>query len=313
VVVLPAGVDPDDHALAIGGDAFRALVAAAPPLTEQLVQSALPAGKEASFEDKLKALAALQSILGQIPDGLERSLFLQVLSEKLGVAEADLRARLGDAPARAAPPAAQPRPAASANGASNGAATAGKRSAPAAPADPIEEIVLVAHLLVEPALARLADSQVLEELPHPGLRAVAAEQIQAAVDGQAMTADEILEGLDPRLAARVQQVMRIVLAQPEGPRREEFRLKCQGYKQRIARREEEQIQRQLAGLAKEIGRLRQGGADPAALQPLLEEHLSLTQQKQALTAARRGGGGSEAGRAGNARMLEDLQPQPHGR
>ncbi len=285
VVVLPSGVDPDEHVLAIGGDAFRASVAAAPALTEHLVQSALPAGKTASFEDKLKALAALQPILGQIPEGLERSLFLQVLSQGLGVAEADLRARLGDAPTRPAPTAAAPaRPGATPSSASNTA----RRGAPAAVADPIEEIVLVAHLLVEPALARLPDSDVLEELAHAGLRAVAAEQIQAAVDGQPLTADEILEGLDPRLASRVQQIMRIVLAQPEGPRREEFRLKCQGYRQRIARREEEQIQRQLAALGKEIARQQQSGLDAATLQPLLDEHLSLTQQKKALAVARRG-------------------------
>jgi DNA primase len=283
VVVLPSGVDPDEHVLAIGGDAFRAAVAAAPALTEHLVQSALPAGKTASFEEKLKALAALQPILGQIPEGLERSLFMQVLSQGLGVPEADLRARLGDAPARPVPPAAPP-PAAAERSTAPGAA----RRGPAAQADPLEELVLVAHLLVEPALARLPDSDVLESLAHPGLRAVAAEQIQAAVDGQPMTADEILEGLDPRLAGRVQQIMRIVLAQPEGSRREEFRLKCQGYRQRLARREEEQIQRQLAALGKEIARQQQSGRDAATLQPLLDEHLSLTQQKKALAVARRG-------------------------
>jgi DNA primase len=286
VVVLPSGVDPDEHALAIGGEAFRAKVAAAPALTEHLVASALPAGKTATFEEKLKALAALQPILGQIPEGLERSLFLQVLSQGLGVAEADLRARLGDAPTRATPQAATPAEARS--NPQSGHSGSLRRAPPAAPVDPMEEIVLVAHLLVEPTLARLPDSDVMEELAHPGLRAVAAEQIQAAVDGQPMTADEILEGLDPRLAGRVQQVMRIVLAQPEGPRREEFRLKCQGYRQRIARREEEQIQRQLAALAKEIAQQRQSGRDAATLQPLLDEHLSLTQQKKALAVARRG-------------------------
>jgi DNA primase len=285
VVVLPSGVDPDEHVLAVGGEAFLAQVAAAPALTEHLVQSALPAGKTATFEDKLKALAAMQPILGQIPEGLERSLFLQVLSQGLGVAEADLRARLGDAPTRAAPPAAT-KAAPKTNGQAD--PRAGHRAPAAAPTDPLEEIVLVAHLLVEPTLARLPDSDVMEGLAHPGLRAVAAEQIQAAVDGQPMTSDEILEGLDPRLAARVQQVMRIVLAQPEGPRREEFRLKCQGYRQRIARREEEQIQRQLAALAKEIAQQRQSGRDAATLQPLLDEHLSLTQQKKALAVARRG-------------------------
>jgi DNA primase len=288
VVVLPAGVDPDEHVLAIGGDAFRASVAAAPALTEHLVQSALPAGKTASFEEKLKALATLQPILGQIPEGLERSLFLQVLSQGLGVPEADLRARLGDAPTRPAPPSAT---GSARRGTPEEAGSAGRRAEAkgrSTSIDPIEEIVLVAHLLVEPALARLPDSDVLEELAHAGLRAVAAEQIQAAVDGQPMTADEILEGLDPRLAGRVQQIMRIVLAQPEGARREEFRLKCQGYRQRIARREEEQIQRQLAALGKEISRQQQSGLDAATLQPLLDEHLSLTQQKKALAVARRG-------------------------
>jgi DNA primase len=308
VVVLPAGVDPDEHVLAVGAEAFRAQVDKALPMTEHLIASALPQGVSATFEQKLAALAQLQPILAQVPEGLERSLFVQALSRGLGVDERDLRARLGDAPLRAAPPAAgqtAQRPEASP------AEKRTSRPVPQKPSgDPLEEIFLVAHLLVEPDLARLPVASTLEELAHAGLRAVAAEQIQATLDGQPRTADEILEGLDARLSASVRQVMRRVLAEPEAARREEFAQKCGVYRQRLAKREEDQIQRQLAALAKEIAAQRRSGRDPAALQPLLDEHMTLTEQKQALAQARRGavGRGSNPVKPANSKGLQ--QPSP---
>ncbi|MHB8420333.1 MAG: DNA primase [Myxococcales bacterium] len=284
VVVLPAGVDPDEHVLAVGAAAFRAQVEKAPSMTEHLIATALPEGSGATFEQKLAALAQLQPILAQVPEGLERSLFVQSLSRGLGVDERDLRARLGEAPLRA--PAASPAPPTASREAA--LPPAPRRAAALASVDPLEEVILVAHLLVEPELARLPPAGILEELAHPGLRAIAAEQIQGVLDGQPRTADEILEGLDAKLASRVRQVMRIVLAQAEGPRRDEFQQKCRFYRQRLAKREEDQIQRQLAALAREITAQRQNGRGPEALQPLLDEHLSLIEQKKALALARRG-------------------------
>ncbi len=303
VVVLPAGVDPDEHVLAVGADAFRAQIAKALPMTEHLLATALPQGTAATFEQKLAALSQLQPILAQVPDGLERSLFVQTLSQGLGVDERDLRARLGEAPIRTTKPAPvdakAPPPRAP-----------GRSAEAKASAEPIEEILLVAHLLVEPDLARLPVASTLEELAHAGLRAVAAEQIQAALDGETRTADEILEGLDARLGGRVRQMMRIVLSQPESSRREEFAQKCRMYRQRLAKREEDQMQRQLAALAKEIADLRKRGRDGAALQPLLDEHLSLTEQKKSLALARREreSGGTDPAKPVNSKGLHSPAP-----
>ncbi len=290
VLTLPSGVDPDEQVLRIGAEKLRDEIARATPLTDQLLRSALPEGPAASFEAKIRALAELRPIVQEISEGLERSLFLQSLSRHLGVAETDLRARLGE-PARR--PAAPPPPA---------------RTAPR-PATPprvpaqvsLEELLLVAHLLVAPELARLPEARALEDLSHPGLRSLAAEQLEAAVDGQARDADEILEGLDPLLARRLQDLMRVVLSEEEPKRREEFRQKCRTHAQRLTRREEEQIERQLGEISRRIGELRRLGGDSTELAALEEEHLALAGQKKELARSRRGGTGESAARSPEAK------------
>jgi hypothetical protein len=156
--------------------------------------------------------------------------------------------------------------------------------------EPIEDCILVAHVLVDPELARLPEAEVLKILLHPGVRALAAEQLQAILDGEARTADEILEGLTLSLAVRIRENMRKVLGEPEAS--QAFRLRCQAYQQRLARLEEAQVQEQIVDLGREIAARRKLGWDSSRLQPLLDEHLRLTHQKRALALARRGRGQS---------------------
>ncbi|MHB1844039.1 MAG: DNA primase [Deltaproteobacteria bacterium] len=277
VLTLPSGVDPDEHVLALGAAKFKDEIARAMPLTDHLLSSALPEGPKASFEAKLRALSELRPVFQEIAEGLERSLFLTSLSRHLGVSEADLRAKLGEPPRRALQ-AAHPPPAPE--------RTRARPASTVAPAVSVEELLLIAHLLVDPELARLPEAAVLEDLGHPGLRALAAEQVEAAIDGQARDADEILEGLDPLLARRIQDLMRVVLSEADSARREEFLQKCRVHGKRLARREEEQLQRQLGEIARRIAELKREGSAAAELAALEEEHLALAGQKRELAGAR---------------------------
>jgi DNA primase len=269
VVMLPAGKDPDEVVLADGVDKFRQAVAQALPLTEHLVLTVLPEGAAASFERKVHALAELRPILAQIPDGLERSLFLQALSQNLGVPESDLRAHLRGS--QKLPPAAP-------------------KTAPTHPTkaiDPrllLEELLLVAHLLVDPDLARTPESAVLEELAHQGLRGLASEQLQAVLDGAARPTDLLLEGLEANLRQRLEATLRLVQSEPAEVRRPEFVEKSRVHRARLARGEEEILQRELGALAREIKARKVQGDDAA---DLVQEHLRLTEQKRALATARR--------------------------
>jgi DNA primase len=269
VVVLPPGKDPDEVVLADGADKFREAVQRARPLTEHLVRTLLPEGASASFERKLQALAELRPILAQIPEGLERSLFLQALSQNLGVPENDLRAHLHGA-RKLAEPITKP--------------------APIRPPKVIdqrlllEELLLVAHLLVDPELARTPESAVLEELVHQGLRGLASEQLQAVLDGAPRPNDLLLEGLDEGLRQKLEATVRLVRAESPEARCLEFAEKSKVHRARLARVEEENVQRELGALAHEIKARTTQGGDPSEL---IQEHLRLTQQKRALGTARR--------------------------
>jgi DNA primase len=126
VAILPAAAgksDPDEFARANGGAAVEALVAAARPLTEHLIDGAVarhcggePA--QASVEAKLAAFRELKPFVTLVPDGLARTTFEQRVAARLDVDLAALVAeveRPSDAPrarrATAAAPAPPARPA----------------------------------------------------------------------------------------------------------------------------------------------------------------------------------------------------------
>jgi hypothetical protein len=197
-------------------------------------------------------------------------MFLGALSQTLGVSEADLKAHLRNS------------------------RKATERPAPKAAAPPqptridqrvlLEELLLVAHLLVDPDLAHTPESAVLEELVHQGLRALASEQLQAVLDGDPRPVDLLLEGLEEGLRQQLEATLRLVQSESAEARRLEFAEKSMVHRGRLARVEEERVQSQLGALAREITARKKQGADAA---DLVQEHLKLTQQKRALGAARR--------------------------
>jgi DNA primase len=167
VALLPEGEDPDTFARKQGGDAVRALLSAAVPLSKHLLQSILPKGRGASFEDKMRALERLKPIAAQIPVGLTRSAFMVALSTHCGLPAVELEAELkGKArPIRPVTKASQA-----------GALERDRVAAPrASPTPDPSEAAYVATLLREPSLLATDPFRAFDELSHPGLRAIVAE------------------------------------------------------------------------------------------------------------------------------------------
>jgi DNA primase len=183
VALLPEGEDPDTFARSRGGDAVRALLAAAVPLSEHLFRTLLPEGRAASFERKMEALGRLRPVVAELPVGLLRSAFFSGLAAHSGLPAAELEAGL-----RSKGPLLRPVP----------------KPAPAAPVRvdrPLDraEAALGALFLLRPELIRgAAAAEVVDEVTHPGLRAVLA-QLQA---GSAPA--DALEGASVRLRASLE-------------------------------------------------------------------------------------------------------------
>ncbi len=200
VALLPEGEDPDTFARSRGGEAVRALLSAAVPLSEHLFRTFLPEGRAGSFERKMEALGRLRPVVAELPGGLLRSAFFSGLAAHSGLPAAELEAGL-----RGKGPLLRPVP---------------KPTAPA----PVRtersldraEAALGALFLTRPELIRgAAAAAVLDEVTHPGLRAVLA-QLQAgtapadAVEGTSprlRTSLEAAQGLLPRDAEQLPEAL----------------------------------------------------------------------------------------------------------
>jgi DNA primase len=102
VALLPAQggkVDPDEFARERGSAAVEALLAAAVPLTEFLIEAAVRAHcggapAQASMEQKVAAFAELKPFLALVPAGLARTMFEERVAKRLDVAPEVLSAEM---------------------------------------------------------------------------------------------------------------------------------------------------------------------------------------------------------------------------
>ena len=127
VATLPSEggkTDPDDYARAHGRAGVEALLAAAVPLSEHLIDRAAtrscgPIPREAPLEGKLAAVRELEPFVRMMPEGLARSVFEDAIARRLDLDPAALRAEL--AADRRGPRPASPGPARGAAGPVRGA------------------------------------------------------------------------------------------------------------------------------------------------------------------------------------------------
>lgn len=108
VAVLPGGTDPDEFAREKGRDAVEALLAAAAPLTDFLIDRAVErssgAGPAGSVEQKLAAVRDLEPFVRATQEGLARSVFEERIARRLDLDLGALRAEIERGPTRQARP-----------------------------------------------------------------------------------------------------------------------------------------------------------------------------------------------------------------
>lgn len=177
VAVLPDGEDPDTWARKVGAEEVQKLVKTAPSLTTHLFQTLLPAGRDASFEEKMAALERFRPIAAGVPVGLTRSALFGAMSKHFGLPASELETALrGKSPA---PVKAAPRP---------------KSNEP--PPDQ-NEAIWVAAVLRDRRLLEADPHKVAYELKHLGLRTLV-ETLQSGgspEDAQYEASDVVKAGL----------------------------------------------------------------------------------------------------------------------
>ena len=132
---LPPEHDPDSYVRELGAAAFEAQVAAAVPLSRQLIEQAAEGADLATAEGRSRMLAQAKPLWAALPDGALKRQLLPELARRAQLEVADLAALWGGA-AAGARGAAAPRPAAQPGGyASRVPLRSPGRRAPAASAD----------------------------------------------------------------------------------------------------------------------------------------------------------------------------------
>jgi DNA primase len=159
---LPPEHDPDSYVRELGAKAFEAQLAAAVPLSLQLVEQAAEGADLATAEGRSRMLAQARPLWAALPDGALKRQLLPELARRAQLELADLSALWGGA---AAARGASARPAAEPPGAVRLLRTGKLRAAPAGPAD------VALRLLLQHSdwWDRLApdDQQLLHELDPP--------------------------------------------------------------------------------------------------------------------------------------------------
>jgi DNA primase len=220
VAVLPSDAgktDPDDFARANGRAGVEALLGAATPLSEFLIDRAVERScggraREAALEAKLAAVRELSPFARMMPGGLSRSVFEDAVARRLDLDVAALREELArERPERGAPRSAPPPP-------------AGRVPPPGRPGpQPRVRITLpgpaadaLALLAAFPDLAAIAEEENLPGVLPPGALAdLARDLIREPVAVEEALA-RIAAGADEATLRRAREI-----AGPGRPRRED--------------------------------------------------------------------------------------------
>jgi len=179
VVELAAGEDPDSFLRKQGGEAFRDRLGAARPVLEVFMEATLQEYGD-GIEGRARAVEEITAKLRLLPNEIERSLYVQALATKIGLAPGliEEKARPGQS-APAPRPAAAPGQAAPApRGASGAAARPTARSLDPEQARTAKSQDWLLHLMaVDAKAARRASEEGLENLFFDPDRRTVAEQM----------------------------------------------------------------------------------------------------------------------------------------
>jgi DNA primase len=156
VAALPEGEDPDTYARQFGNDAVQSLIKTAKPLTMYVLETILPDGAGATFEDKMSGIERLKPVTSLLQVGLPRSAFISSVAKHFGLPASELERALKAKPALPIKPVAK---------------------APLEVKDPPPdrlEATWVAAIFRDLKLLKKDQNRVSDELRHVGLRSLVA-------------------------------------------------------------------------------------------------------------------------------------------
>ena len=97
LVLLPQGDDPDSFVRQHGQDAFRVKTDEAGLLLDFVIEKIIQKHQIATPRGKINACDEIVPLLKKISDGMERDLYVQKVSQRIGVKEAHIRLKMGTA------------------------------------------------------------------------------------------------------------------------------------------------------------------------------------------------------------------------
>jgi len=232
VAVLPSDqgkTDPDEFARAQGREAVEALLRAAAPLSDFLIERAQEkhcrgAGGDAPVEEKLAAVRELAPLVRLAREGLARTTFEERIARRLGL---DLQALRDEIHGRPRPAAARPRP---------GTAPPSRAGA-LLPGSAVDALALLAG---HPDLASAAAEEDLPRLFPDGPLADLARDLCR----EALSVEDVLARLEPVANARVVERVRSLT----GPARPERAVAEREFRRAAVEAKIEAIRREQARL-----------------------------------------------------------------
>jgi len=264
VLQLDAGNDPDEFVRKRGVEPYRARLTGAPKFFDYLMERAA-AGKDLSdFEAKSAALKEILPVIGLVPDRIERSGYVNLLAERLGIDDemmlAEVRDALAKTPARSARPTGPP-----------GHMPAGRSVSSLEPARTIEAEWRLVRALLESAALR---SELLSRLSPEDLAGSAIEPMVRGVEGLSGAGAEISYA---RLSEILPEPSRALLARlamrPEPVVSREEAMRCvESIKLRRLRRQRERLQKEME---REL--------DSARLEEMMRRKMELSRQIDSLS------------------------------
>lgn len=87
IAALPSGFDPDSLVKKVGGEGFREIIAGSIPLIEFVISETIKKHDTSSAEGKKNIIEEIVPVLAKIENRVERGLYIQEVSNRLGVKE----------------------------------------------------------------------------------------------------------------------------------------------------------------------------------------------------------------------------------
>ena len=87
IAVLPSGFDPDSFVKKVGEEGFKEIIAGSIPLIEFAINEVIKRHDASSVEGKVKIIEDVTPILAKIENKIERDIYIQRVSNRLGIKE----------------------------------------------------------------------------------------------------------------------------------------------------------------------------------------------------------------------------------